>query len=49
MQILSVVTTRYHWSDQQKEKRNAYRVLVGNPEGGRLLEDLCMYRGKVLK
>jgi hypothetical protein len=37
MQILSGVTTKYHCSDQQKEKRNTYRVLVGNPEGGRLL------------
>lgn len=37
MQILSGVTTKYHWSDQQKEKRNACRVLVGNPKGGRLL------------
>jgi len=38
MQILSGVTTKYHWSDQQKEKRNAYGVLSGNPEGGSLLE-----------
>jgi len=37
MQILSGVITKYHWSDQQKEKRNVYKVLVGNPKGGRLL------------
>jgi hypothetical protein len=37
MQILSGVTTKCHWSDQQKEKKNAYRVLVGSPERGRLL------------
>jgi hypothetical protein len=48
MQILSGVTTKYHWSDQQKEKRNAYRVLVGNPEGGRLLGIPLYIGGKVL-
>jgi len=49
MQILSGVTTKYHWSDQQKEKRNSYKVLVGNSKGGRLLGRSLHIQGEVLK
>ena len=37
MLFLRGVTNKYHWNDQKKEKRNAYRFLVGNPDVGRLL------------
>jgi hypothetical protein len=46
MQILRGVTTKYHWINQQKKKRNAYRVLVGNPEEGRLLERRLLVQGE---
>jgi hypothetical protein len=31
------------------KKRGAYRVLVGNPEGRRLLEELCLDGRIILK
>jgi len=31
------------------ERRNAYRVLVGKPDGNDHLEDICIYEKMILK
>jgi len=46
---LGIMKWAGHVAYLEEEKRNAYRVLVGKPEGKRLLEDLGIVGYIILK
>jgi hypothetical protein len=50
--ILAIKSSRIRWAEHvacMEERRGAYRVLVGKPEGQNHLEDLGVDRGIILR